>query len=142
VVPYWVAQIAGGVVAAFAAMFLFREATVAVAAIGDNIPAALLAEFLFTFALAYVILNVATTDATAGNSYYGLAIGFTLLVGAYAVGPLTGGAFNPAVAIGGSLMGIFSRPLIWVYLVANLAGGAVAAFVYMATTQMGAAGDK
>lgn len=142
VVPYWVAQIAGAIVAAFAAMFLFSEATPAAAAIGDNIPAALLAEFLFTFALAYVVLNVATTDATADNSYYGLAIGFTVLVGAYAVGPLTGGAFNPAVAIGGCLMGLFSKSLIWVYLVANLAGGAVAAFAYMAITQMNAGGDK
>jgi aquaporin Z len=136
VVPYWMAQVAGGAIAAFAAMFLYQGAAVEAAAIGENIPAALLAEFLFTFALCYVVLNTATTDATANNSYYGLAIGFTVLVGAIAVGPMTGGAFNPAVAIGASLMGAISKPLIWVYLVANLAGGAVAAFAYMATTEM------
>ncbi len=133
VVPYWIAQIAGGVAAALIAMFLFPEATVEAVAIGDIIPAALLAEFLFTFALAFVVLNVATTDATAGNSYYGLAIAFTVLAGAYAVGGLTGGAFNPAVALGGSIMGIFNRSLIWVYLAANFAGGAVAAGVFAVT---------
>jgi glycerol uptake facilitator-like aquaporin len=64
---------------------------------------AFLAEFLFTFALVYVVLNVATADATQGNSYFGLAIGFTVLAGAFAVGQVSGAAFNPAVAIGASI---------------------------------------
>ena len=51
----------------------------------------------------YVVLNVATADATAGNSYFGLAIGFTVLAGAFAVGQVSGAAFNPAVAIGASI---------------------------------------
>lgn len=136
VVPYWIAQVAGAALAAFAAMYLFSGATVEAAAVGDKIPVALLAEFLFTFALCFVILNVATSDATEGNSYYGLAIGFTVLAGAYAVGPLTGGAFNPAVYVGGSIMGIFSKPHFWVYLVANFGGAAAAALTYLAINQI------
>ena len=68
---------------------------------------ALIAEFLFTFALAYVVLNVATAKGTAGNSNYGLAIGFTVLTGAFAVGDISGGAFNPAVAVGITAMGLW-----------------------------------
>lgn len=93
----------------------------------------LVAEFLFTFALAYVVLNVATARGTEGNSFYGLAIGFTVLVGAYAVGSISGGAFNPAVALGAMVMGLFSWGDIWIYLIACFLGGAVAAIVFQYT---------
>ena len=71
-----------------------------------GLAAKLLVEFLFTFALVYVVLNSATAKGTEGNSFYGLAIGFTVVVGAFAVGPVSGGAFNPAVAIGATTMGL------------------------------------
>jgi aquaporin Z len=90
----------------------------------------LIVEFLFTFALCYVVLNVATARGTEGNSFYGLAIGFTVAVGAFAVGSISGGAFNPAVAIGATVMGLFSWSHIWVYLLANFAGGAAAALAF------------
>ena len=90
----------------------------------------LVAEFLFTFALCYVVLNVATSDDNDGNSFYGLAIGSTVAVGAFAVGSVSGGAFNPAVAIGASVMGLFAWSHIWIYLLANFAGGAVAAMAF------------
>jgi aquaporin Z len=90
-------------------------------------------EFLFTFALAYVVLNVATAKDTEGNSFYGLAIGFTLAVGILAVGPISGGAFNPAVALGATVMGLFSWSHIWIYLLASFAGGAAAAAVFRLT---------
>jgi aquaporin Z len=93
----------------------------------------LIVEFLFTFALAYVVLNVATADDTEGNSYYGLAIGFTVAVGAFAVGSVSGGAFNPAVALGATVLGLFQWSHIWIYLVANFAGGAAAAFAFRLT---------
>src|SRR6266511_2162084 len=80
---------------------------------------ALLAEFLFTFALVYVVLNAATAEGTSGNSFYGLAIGMTVMTGAFAVGDISGGAFNPAVALGLCLLGISSWGNIWMYLVAN-----------------------
>jgi aquaporin Z len=92
---------------------------------------ALLAEFLFTFALVYVVLNVATAKGTEANSFYGWAIGFTVLVGALAVGGITGGAFNPAVAIGGAFMNIFAWSNIWIYLIAELVAGAAAAVVFV-----------
>ena len=95
-----------------------------------RIPEALVAEFLFSFALVWVILNVATADGTAGNSFYGLAIGFIIMAGAYSVGDLTGGVFNFAVAIGISIMKLTAWGNIWIYLVANCAGGAAAAFVF------------
>jgi aquaporin Z len=93
----------------------------------------LIVEFLFTFALAYVVLNVATAEDTEGNSFYGLAIGFTLAAGAFAVGSVSGGAFNPAVAFGGTVLGLFPWSHIWIYLLANFAGGAAAAFAFRLT---------
>jgi aquaporin Z len=91
----------------------------------------LVVEFLFTFALAYVVLNVATSSDTEGNSFYGLAIGFTVAAGAFAVGGVSGGAFNPAVALGASVLGIFKWSHIWIYIVATLLGGAVAAGTFL-----------
>ena len=88
------------------------------------------AEFLFTFALVYVVLNTATARATSGNSYFGLAIGFTVLAGASAVGAVSGGAFNPAVAVGASMMGMLSWSMLWLYLAADLLGGAAAGVVF------------
>jgi aquaporin Z len=91
----------------------------------------LVVEFVFTFALAYVVLNVATAKATEGNSYFGLAIGFTVAAGAFAVGGISGGAFNPAVALGASVLGIFSWSHYWIYVVANLLGGVAAALTFL-----------
>jgi aquaporin Z len=94
--------------------------------------AAIVVELLFTFALAWVVLNVATSKDHPNNSFYGLAIGFTVAVGAVAVGGISGGAFNPAVAIGGAAMGYFALSTIWIYLVVELLAGAVAGVVFRA----------
>ena len=91
-----------------------------------------LAEFLFTFALVYVVLNVATAKGTANNSFYGLAIGMTVMTGAFAVGNISGGAFNPGVALGITIMGLFDWSNIWIFLVADFVGGAVAALTFKA----------
>lgn len=128
VIPYWVAQWAGGTAAALLVLFMKGNPPVTAAVI--DIPKALIAEFLFTFALCYVVLNVATAKANNGNSFYGLAIGFTVLVGAYAVGPISGGAFNPAVAVGITVMGLSAITNIWIFLAANLAGGLVAGLAF------------
>ena len=88
---------------------------------------ALVAELVGTFALAYVVLNVATAKGTAGNSNYGLAIGFTVMTMAFALGGISGGAFNPAVAVGITIMHLEKVANIWIYLVGNFAGGALAA---------------
>jgi aquaporin Z len=93
----------------------------------------LVAEFLFTFALCYVVLNVATARGTDGNSFYGLAIGSTIGLGALAVGAISGGAFNPAVALGATIMGLFSWSHIWIYFVAQLLGAGAAAGAFRVT---------
>jgi len=101
-----------------------------VTAMTPNAGRALVAEFLFTFALVYVVLNTATSKGTLDNSFYGLAIGFTVMTGAFAVGGISGGAFNPAVAIGISIMGLSAWANIWIFLVANFAGGLVAGVTF------------
>jgi aquaporin Z len=127
VFPYMASQVLGAV-AALALKYLRSGAEVVVAK--PDVGRALIAEFLFTFALVYVVLNVATAKGTAGNSFYGLAIGFTVLTGAFAVGDISGGAFNPAVAVGISVLGLSSWSNLWIFLVANFLGGAAAAGVF------------
>ncbi len=128
VVPYWVVQVLGAAIAAWLVHFIKGPVTVSPLPIGWK--AALLVEFLFTFALAWVVLNTATAKGTAGNSFYGLAIGMTVMTGAFAVGGVSGGAFNPAVAVGVTLMGLSTWANLWIFLVGNFAGGAVAALTY------------
>ena len=128
VVPYMVAQLAGAMMAALAVKFL--RAGVAVTPITPHVGPALLAEFLFTFALVYVVLNAATAEGTSGNSFYGLAIGMTVMTGAFAVGDISGGAFNPAVALGICLLGISSWANIWIYLLADFTAAVLAAVIF------------
>jgi len=128
---YFLAQLAGAIMAAGASYYLKGDNDMA----GAPPPAYVLAqmvfaEFLFTFALAYVVLNVATAKANAGNSFYGLAIGFTVMVGAFAVGPISGGAFNPAVATGCFYLGLIPTGHYLAYIAAELSAGVLAAFVF------------
>ena len=130
VVPYIASQVLGASAAAAAVKFLRPVEAAAVQAVVRDVPRAFTAEFLYTFALAYVVLNVATSKRTQGNSYYGLAIGFTVLTGAFAVGDISGGAFNPAVAVGGAILGFATMSNLWIPLVACPAGGILAAMVF------------
>jgi len=128
VLPYIGSQLAGGIAAAILALGLKGDVVVSP---GDvKIFPALLAELVGTFALVYVVLNVATAKATTGNSYYGLAIGFTVMTMAFAFGGVSGGAFNPAVALGITVMKLAKTVNLWIYLVANFAGGALAAITF------------
>jgi aquaporin Z len=129
VLPYWAAQILGAALAAGVVMFVKDFPTVEAAK--PDVVKALLVEFLFTFALCYVVLNVATAKGTSGNSFYGLAIGFTVLIGAFAVGGVSGGAFNPAVAVGITILGLSAVANIWIFLVANFAAAVAAAYVFL-----------
>ena len=113
----------------------FLRAGIPVTPIVPKIGPALLAEFLFTFALVYVVLNAATAEGTSGNSFYGLAIGMTVMTGAFAVGDISGGAFNPAVALGICVLGISSWANIWIYLLADFAAAVVAAVVFQMINQ-------
>jgi len=137
---YLVAQCAGAAVAAMVVLLL--KGNPAAGPMQIDFTRALIAEFLYTFALCSVVLNVATSRSTSGNSFYGLAIGFTVLAGAYSVGAVSGGAFNPAVALGATLMGLFSAANIWVYLVANFAAAAAAAAFFKLIDPEGAEAPK
>lgn len=125
---YMVTQVVAAALAGLAVRWVGgRETHTHVASAGKM----LVAEFLFTFALGWVVLNVATARGTHGNSFYGLAIGFTVLTGAFAVGGISGGVFNPAIAIGGMVSGLFAWSDIWIYLLAELLGGAAAAIAFL-----------
>ena len=125
---YMSAQVAGAMLAAMLVGWCTRGSQIS--AMQPAVWPALLIELVFTFALVYVVLNVATAKKTAGNSYFGLAIGMTLMAGAYAGGHISGGAFNPAVAIGLTLMGLSAAGNLWIFLLGNLAGGALAALAF------------
>ena len=127
-IVYMGSQLAGGLIAALI-VGIFRQAPPEAMQQLDIIKA-ILAELLGTFALAYVVLNVATAKATSGNSYFGLAIGFTVMAMAFCFGDYSGGAFNPAVAVGASVMKVFAWKNIWIYLIACFGGAALAAFVF------------
>ena len=135
-VPYWLSQLAGAVVATLAVRAIIGRSFAPAPGPDVSVFAALLVELLFTFALCLVVLNTATHPKTRGNSYYGLAIGFTVLVGAIAGGSISGGAFNPAVGVGPIMVhavagdGGYSDLLL--YIVGPLAGAFLAAIVFRA----------
>lgn len=133
VLAYWLSQVLGALAAALVVQGVTGSSFAPAPGAGVAIGSALGVEFLFTFALCLVVCSSATTVATAGNSFYGLAIGFTVAAGAFAGGDISGGAFNPAVGIGpialSSLSGAGGWGTLWLYLVGPFAGGAVAALV-------------
>ncbi len=135
VVPYWIAQLAAGAVAACIVIALVGRPPAGAPLFPTK--ASLVVEFLFTFALCWVVLNTATARGTAGNSFYGLAIGFTVLAGAVSVGAISGGAFNPAVGLGAFLIGLANLHQLGVYLVAELVGGVAAALAFKMTHEPG-----
>jgi len=127
---YIIAQVAAGFVAAGLVLFMKGSPDVAAMAFPRGPLVPLIAEFLGTFALAFVVLNAATAKANSNNSFYGLAIGFTVLACAFSLGGYSGGAFNPAVAVGITTMGLNAVGNIWIHLLGELAGGALAAVVF------------
>jgi aquaporin Z len=138
-IPYWIAQVVGGVVAGALARAVVNPATVKTLTLsGHAEAAAAVVELLITFALCYVVLNVATSKDQPGNGFFGLAIGFTVTAGAFAVGGISGGAFNPQVALGGATAGLFAWSTIWVYVLVELAAGVAAGLAFRALNP----GDK
>lgn len=136
---YWAAQLVGALLGTLIGKWLVvgegpLEIPGAPGHIETLLPIAVV-ELLFTFALTWVVLHVATADDQADNDFFGLAIGFTVTAGALAVGPISGAAFNPAVAVGLSVAGMLSWETIWVYLVAALLGAAAAAYAFRAVSR-------
>ncbi len=132
-VGYWIVQVVGGVVAGVIGRAVVNPTTVSTLTLtGHAEAAAAVAELLITFALCYVMLNVATSKDQPGNGFFGLAIGFTVTAGAFAVGGISGGLFNPAVTLGGATAGLFAWSTIWVYLVVQLGAGVAAGLAFLA----------
>ena len=140
---YVAAQLLGAIIASLAVYAVTGKTFVPAPAPTASIIAALLAEIIWTTALVLVVMNVATAPATSGNSFYGLAIGFTVGAGAFVVGPISGGAFNPAVGIGPALVhAVISHGAIghiWLYIVGPCIGAVIAAAIFNA---QGAAAAK
>jgi aquaporin Z len=132
--PYVIAQVAAAIVAGLIAYVITGRTFAPAPAADATTLGALLVEILYTFALCLVVLNTAVSKKTQGNSYYGLAIGFTVVVGAFAGGGISGGAFNPAVGIGpiivNAALGDGSLSALWLYIVGPLAGAVLAAAVF------------
>jgi len=133
-VGYVVSQCAGAIVAGLAVYAILGRTFAPAPAPTASVMGAFLVELLYTFALALVVLNAAASAKTHGNSFYGIAIGFTVVVAAFAGGPISGGAFNPAVGLGpilvDTMLGEGTLANLWLYLVAPLTGGGLAALVF------------
>ena len=147
-VPYIISQIVGAVLAGIVSLIIFGKVIAPSPAADARFIGILLAEILYTFALALVVLNVATAKETEGKGFYGLAIGFTVLAGAVSVGGYSGGAFNPAVGLGLNIASALTgnlHPMNFIYYsVGPFAGGALAAVVYRiqhGESQLGGRGD-
>ena len=127
-ISYIIVQVAGATLAAMLVLYFLGDGFVPISM--ENVPKGLVAEGVATFALAYVVLNVATAKGTAGNSFYGLAIGFTVMAMAYSFGAISKGAFNPAVAVGLCVMKIAPWSDMWIYVAGCFVGGALAAVIF------------
>lgn len=130
-VPYIGAQLAGGLVAAVIGLWFFDVERPG-AFSGNDLAMAVVAELLFTFALCWVVLNVATSKDHPNNSFYGLAIGFTVLAGAVAVGGISGGLFNPAVGFGIAIAGMYNWGSLIIMVIAQFIAGAAAGIAFKA----------
>lgn len=128
--PYIVAQLVGAMLASFSVLIILGQTFVPSPGADAGLLSVLLSEIFFAFAVVLVVLNVAMNDATAGNSFYGVAIGFVVMAGIFAVGDVSGGVFNPAVGLGFILIDAFagdgSLDNLWVYIVGPIIGGLVA----------------
>jgi aquaporin Z len=147
-ISYWIIQFGVGMLSAVVVRRIVDPAQVtrsaAMTLAGSTLVAAFVVELLFTFALCYVVLNAATRKSYPNTPYFGLAIGFTVLAGAFVIGAMSGGAFNPAVSLGAAAMDMSAWPMLEVYLVAQTFAGIVAGVSFLALNaddrQVGCAG--
>ena len=132
VLPYIASQVIGAISAAIVVEnLLFPDELSPVAIeLGTD---AVVAELLFTFALAYVILNVATTESTSGNGYFGAAIALVVLAGAITVGSISLASFNPAVTSALIVSGKLALTDSWMHFVPQFVGAVLATYVYKST---------
>merc|ERR1719378_402378 len=128
-------QIVGGICAALTYAFLMNGQTFALKPATSKWSQAIVAEFVFTFVLAFVVLSVATVK-NALSQYFGFAIGMCVTVGGFAIGKVSGGSLNPAVSIGISTSHILGGGLLYaclIYTAVELLAGAMAAGAFKLT---------
>ncbi len=134
---YVVAQIAGAVLASFFGVFLVScSGEVRIAShLNNNGLCSIIAEFLGTFGLVYVFLNVVSARGNLGNSFYGLAVGLAFAGAGWALGSISGGMFNPALALGATIAGMLDFGDFWIYLLGACMGAAAAASAFQVLEQ-------
>jgi aquaporin Z len=126
---YMIVQFISGILAAAIGVYLHDcgGGLEIVARVNEQPICTVMGEFLGTFALVYVFLNVTNAATSAQNAFSGLAIGFTVMASRYGLGGLSGGAFNPAIVLGASVAGMFGWDDFGVYLIGTILGAAAAA---------------
>jgi aquaporin Z len=135
-IAHWIVQLGAGLLAAALVRGIVDPAQVAsnaaMSPAGHTLVIALVLELIITFALCYMVLDVATSKRHSNSSRYGLALGFTVLAGAFAVAAISGGPFNPEASLGTAVMAMFAWPTLWVYLVAQILAGLAAGVTFLA----------
>ncbi|MEQ9426006.1 MAG: aquaporin [Cyclobacteriaceae bacterium] len=126
---YIIIQLAAAIAVSYLVLYMkgFPDDTQALTPDMDKI---LIAEFIGTFVLCYVYLSAFTSQKGAGNSYYGMAVGFAVIAGSYALANSSGAFFNPTVSFGQSIIEKSSWDNLWIYLVAQLLAGITAGFTF------------
>jgi aquaporin Z len=135
-IAHWIVQVGAGLLAAAVVREIADSAQVATSAAmtlaGRALVMAFVLELLFTFALCYAVLDVATSKRHSNNSYYGTALGFALLAGAFAVAAISGGAFEQEASLDAAATDMFAWPILPVYLIAQIFGGLAAGVTLLA----------
>mmetsp|Transcript_59992 Transcript_59992/g.124118 ORF Transcript_59992/g.124118 Transcript_59992/m.124118 type:complete len:456 (-) Transcript_59992:174-1541(-) len=133
-------QIAGGIAAAMTYAFIYQGRTFGLGPVGTSTWAAVsVAEIVFTFVLAYVVLSVAVSERTKASHLFGLVIGSCVTVGGFAIGGISGGSLNPAVSFGIAAANVLNGGLFFkalIYTVLELVGGVAAAGIFKFTHEV------
>lgn len=128
---YIFAQLLGAAIAALTAGAFFMGNVGQGMDLSATALQAVIAEILGSFAMTWVLLNVTSSRDTIGNSYYGLAIGAVVATLGFVFGPISGGVFNPSIALSFGINNISGFNNFWIYLIGEVIGAILAAYVFL-----------
>ena len=133
--PVWLVQLGAGLLAAVSVRAIVDPRQLAVTAAmtlkGPTLLAAFALELISTCALCFLALEVSAGDRHTVDDYYAWPIAFSVIAGTAVLGAITNGAFDPRVSFDDALLGIFSWPTLWVYLVSQLLSGVAATITFV-----------